>query len=74
MPRNIKWFEDEWTKCPFYIREAAGLIVCEAPKDYEGCRCALYVTFDNKRKHQDQFCRMQYSECPIHKDIMEKYR
>lgn len=73
MPRTVKWREDEWTKCPFYLRDAAGVIVCESPSEYPECKCALYVTPDNKRKLMETYCRGEYCECPIHKDILKKY-
>lgn len=70
----MKWKEDGLVNCPFYIKDTNDIIVCEGCKDYPEANTVSYIKFKNKRLHMSKYCRRDYEQCPIYKDILLKYQ
>lgn len=68
-----KWYEDEYVLCPFYVKEKGPVLQCESPVGYPRIDTTLLVRPENKRVHILIYCRKNYKECPIYKDVMKKY-
>ncbi len=68
----IKYTEDAYTTCPFYLKEASTRLVCEGIP--EGS--SNVTVFGNsllKARHQSRYCRSDYSSCALCKALMSKY-
>ena len=69
----MNWRSDELVLCPFYVRDNATTIVCESPCEYTGLKSKLYITTPGKTDHLKKYCRCDYKDCPVYKDVIRKY-
>ena len=68
----MKYIEDTYTTCPFYMKEAGTRLICEGIT--EGSSTA--TVFGNtllKARHQNRYCRNDYNSCALCKALMSKY-
>jgi hypothetical protein len=70
--RNREKYENTDVKCPFYHYEKYSEIRCEGC--YNGVTTALVFHDTGKlEKHQDNYCKSNYKDCPVYQMIIKKY-
>lgn len=71
----MKYYEDKYTVCPFYIRQKECQIHCEGASTAN----VIHLIFGSKKSldaHKERFCKNLscYPECPIYNAINTKYK
>ena len=67
------WYEDKWVKCPFYFKESAHALICEAPDEFGDLRARLLLTPKQKARHKQRCCALHYAQCDVYRAAMAKY-
>lgn len=75
MPGN---YDDAKVLCPFYRRSSrkAHIIRCEGLYQKSGITLDWYGKDSDKewQRHLRRFCQKDYAQCPLHRQLQEKYR
>ncbi|MBQ4601625.1 MAG: hypothetical protein IJB24_02080 [Clostridia bacterium] len=68
----IKYTEDIYTTCPFYLKEASSRLICEGIPEGTS-NVTVFTNSLLKARHQNRYCRNDYSACALCKALMSKY-
>lgn len=68
----MKYVEDAYAQCPFYMKETRTRLVCEGiPTDSNNT--TLFKSSIVMARHKERYCRSSYGDCPLCKALMDKY-
>ncbi|MBE6685699.1 MAG: hypothetical protein E7591_00515 [Ruminococcaceae bacterium] len=66
----MKYTEDAYSECPFYIKESDCSIVCEGL--YNGTKNHT-VFCEDKAEFKDRFCKNKYRSCRLYRALALKH-